>query len=240
MNGPSSSSHGAPHASRALVLCDGDLPSYHAAWAARERAISDGPTPTSNGPALMPLLAPFAIDPPHASLPEPMEHAVTLQARALGLTCIAPITTHLPHAHTEDLPGQAESLALINAAYAAVRLGCDRVIYPVHACIGESIDLDRMAAIADRAVLAARLCSLDARGHHTPGIRIETPYVDLTDLQLADLFLDADLSPQALWWWGGSAVEGGGGAAGGGVVPDLARIARARWMRALEPMGFRV
>lgn len=208
------------NAGRTLVLCDGDLPSYHAAWAARERAISDGPMP--NGASSMPVVAPFGV----AAIAEPLEHAVTLQARALGLTCVAAITSHT---HGEDLLGHAESLALINACYAAVRLGCDRVVYPAHACMGDaggSLDLDRIAAIADRAVLAARLCSLDALSHHTPGIRIDTPYVDLTDLQLADLFLDADLSPQALWWWGGST--------------DSARAQQGRWMRALEPMGFRV
>ncbi len=203
-------------AGRTLVLCDGDLPAYHAAWAARERAISDGPSPT--GASSMPVLAPFGV----FAVTEPIEHAVTLQARALGLTCVAPITSH---GHAEDLQGHAESLALINACYAAVRLNCDRVVYPTHACMGDSLDLDRIAAIADRSVLAARLCSLDALAHHTPGIRIETPYADLTDLQLADLFLDADLTPQALWWWGGTT--------------ESTRASQARWMQALEPMGFR-
>lgn len=207
-------------AGRSLVLCDGDLPSYYAAWAARERAIGDGPS----GPAGMPLLAPFSVGRTGSGrLADPMEHAVTLQGRALGLTSIASIGSHTA---PEDLPGHGEALALVNACYAAVRLGCDRVVYAAHACVGESLDLDRIAAIADRAILAARLCSLDALAHHTPGIRVETPYADLTDLQLADLFLDADLSPQALWWWGGST--------------DSARAQQARWMRALEPMGFRV
>lgn len=215
-NVPSSSgrtSIGRASTGRTMVLCDGDLPAYHAAWAARERAISDGPaTP-------MPVLAPFGVSP----VREPIEHAVTLQARALGLTAVASVASQ---AHSEDLPGHAEALALINACYAAVQLGCDRVVYPAHACVGDAMDLDRVAAVADRAVLAARLCSLDALAHHTPGIRIETPYADLTDLQLADLFLDADLTPQALWWWGGA--------------DDAARAQQARWMRALEPMGFRV
>lgn len=204
-------------AGRTLVLCDGDLPAYHAAWAARERAISDGPSP-SGGVSSMPVLAPIGI----MGVAEPVEHTVSLQARALGLSCVAPITAQC---HAEDLLGHAESLALLNACYAAVRLGCDRVVYPAHACVGDSLDLDRIAAIADRAVLVARLCSLDALSHHTPGIRIETPYADLTDLQLADLFLDADLSPQALWWWGGAS--------------DSARQAQSRWMQALEPMGYR-
>lgn len=219
MSGQPFAQHASHSSGRTLVLCDGDLPSYHAAWAARERAISEGPAASPANASSMPVMAPFGVP----TIVEPMEHAVALQARALGLTSVATITSH---AMPEDLPGHAESIALLNACYAAVRLGCDRVVYPASACTGESIDLDRMAAIADRAVLVARLCSLDSLAHHTPGIRIETPYVDLTDLQLADLLLDAELSPQALWWWGGSS--------------EPARASLARWMRALEPMGFRV
>lgn len=199
---------------RTLVLCDGDLPGFYAAWAARERAIADGPS------AAMPIMAPFHAG---ASVAEPIEHAVGLQARALGLTAVASVSAHATQA--EDLPGHAEAMALINACYAAVRLNCDRVVFPAHACVGESLDLDRVAAIADRAVLVARLCALDALAHHTPGIRVETPYADLTDVQLADLFLDADLSPRALWWWGAST--------------DAARTEQGRWMRSLEPMGFK-
>ena len=56
-----------------------------------------------------------------------------------------------------------------------------------------TLALDRIAQIADRAVLVARLVAIDADAHGVPSIRIETPYADFTDRQIADLIADMEL-----------------------------------------------
>lgn len=97
-------------------------------------------------------------------------------------------------------PGEAEVRMLLDAAYACVVRGLDSVVWPVTAGRTEP-DLDRISHAADRALLAAHLVSV---GLDRP-IKIETPYVDLTDRQLADLILDMDL-PIWLCWWADSAT----------------------------------
>jgi len=230
---------------RALVLCDGDIPGFHAAWAARERATANGPG------SAMPLLVAFTSNPTGSVSEsgssggeggagvgvEALEHAVTMQARALGLTAIASI--HARGTNAEDLAGHRECIALTKACYAAAMLGCDRVIWPAHACVGESLDLDRIAQIADRSVLVARLVALDALAHRMPGIRIETPYVDLTDAQMADLFIDAELSASACWWWGGSESGEADKVGRRGQASSIAgQRAQQRWFDVLEPLGW--
>lgn len=96
--------------------------------------------------------------------------------------------------------GLSATARLLAAGSEAIRLGFARVIWPVHlggpgrATLGESaFPVERIEAIADatdRAVAAGRLLSIDAPGD---GLSIETPFADLTDVQLADLAIEVDL-----------------------------------------------
>jgi hypothetical protein len=227
---------------RTLVLCDGDVAGFHAAWAARERVAGgigpDGAAAVAGaGEGALPLMVAFGgSEMPGNAMMDAMTdartdariRAVDVQARVLGLTTLAPIGPR--GAAAEDLPGHREAIALVHACYVAVRHGCERVVWPAHGGQGDALDLDRVAAIADRGVLAGRLVGLDALSHRVPSIRVETPYADLTDAQVADLFLDAELSPEGCWWWGG-AEAGADGAA--------AERARRRWLGTLEALGWR-
>ena len=58
---------------------------------------------------------------------------------------------------------------------------------PATGAAGDSLDLDQIAQITDRAGLVSRLVAIDADVHSVPSIRIETPYADFSDRQIADL-----------------------------------------------------
>jgi hypothetical protein len=123
--------------------------------------------------------------------------------------------------------GGGVSQGLLAAAYVAAAHRCDRVVWPVQSpapVSGEDdVDLDRIAADVDRALLVSRLVALDADEHGRPGLRIETPYVDLSDRQLAELAFDMDVPVHLCWWW-----EGESGAA-----------ERERWLGTLRAVGWR-
>jgi hypothetical protein len=67
--------------------------------------------------------------------------------------------------------------------------------------------------------------ALDAREHGVPSIRVETPYADFTDRQIADLVLDMELDVEACWFW---RVEG----------DAEAERERRRWESALGAVGW--
>jgi hypothetical protein len=96
--------------------------------------------------------------------------------------------------------GLAQTELLLAAGAEAISRGLSRVIWPVQrggpgAGPTGSTGLDEQVlglvlGASDRAVAAGRLLSLDAP---EGGLTIETPLVDLTDVQVADLALDTDL-----------------------------------------------
>lgn len=93
------------------------------------------------------------------------------------------------------------SSMLLEAARGAVARGASRVVWP-RAC-GE--DLDEMFRVSERADLAARLAMLDddrsAGSPASGGLRIETPFVDLTPEQLTALAKDLEIDDSI--WAGG-------------------------------------
>jgi hypothetical protein len=97
---------------------------------------------------------------------------------------------------------EREAHELLAATHLAARNGCDRVFWPASAGVGENLDLDRIAQIADRAVLISRLVAIDAASHGVPSIHVQTPYADFTDRQIADLIADMEAPIEACWWWG--------------------------------------
>lgn len=94
---------------------------------------------------------------------------------------------------------------LLCAAEAAIELGLSRVIWPVQ--LGQprlgasdaANGLEEVAKAHDRALLVARLASLDAPPS-SGGLVIETPYLAMSDDQIADLAADLDAPISAAWW----------------------------------------
>lgn len=190
---------------RTLVLCDGSIYSLLACGCAAEETARGAP------PArVMPFPASVADD-------EARRGAVERMSRVFGLETLLP-----PPGPPDSMPeGEAAVVGLVSAAYAAARNGCSLVVWAENAATGESLDLDRVAMSHDRAVLVSRLVALDAALHGQPGIRLDTPYVDFTDRQIADLVIDMDLPVETCWWW-----------------RDPRQAERRRWMEVLKSAGW--
>lgn len=122
-----------------------------------------------------------------------------------------------------DIAGGADpegrTRMLLEACFLAKRSGIGTVLWPVTA--GPELELDRVAAAADRALLAGRLASVG----QDPGVEIRVPYVDYTDRQLADLVLDMDLPIWTCWWY-----DAAGNAS--------AEAERAHWAALLREAGW--
>jgi hypothetical protein len=89
---------------------------------------------------------------------------------------------------------QAISHVLLDACAESMRLDAVRLVWPVHSGAATETDLrtDAIADICDRSLLVAQLATLDAprTGPGSRGVQIETPYADLTDIQLAEILVD--------------------------------------------------
>lgn len=175
-----------------LVIFDRSLGSLCAAWASGVAGASETP-----GRTLAWLPPAIAADPARESA-----------ARSLAEACRAEVVT----GPAPTWPaGLAQTGLLLAAGAAALERGVGRVVWPVR--LGEpsggpggsapargagGSPLPAVAAAFDRALLVGRLLSMDAgalsvAGVATGGLTIETPYLDLTADQLADLALDMDV-----------------------------------------------
>jgi len=181
-------------AERTLIIGDGDLAGLIACAAARESALLAGLTSPGvlwAGPALAEEAAERA-------------EAGQRHAEAYGLELL---THAAPNSIYAAKPaGPDDNRLLLAAAAAALEHGCDRVAWPVHfggpGTPGEpGHDLDAISRAVDRALLITRLIGVDAAQHARPAFRIETPYIDFTDRQIADLALDLDVPVETCWWW---------------------------------------
>lgn len=207
-----------PTLARTLVLFDGDLPSVLAlAYAAEEAAIpSRRPAaaragrpapapgrdrPTSHDPAPAPLAYPAFF-----GLADARERDAAL-TRCLDLLSIVRAPDDNPGLSPRpDSAGEDQSRLLVHAGYLAVALACDRVVWPVQ--FGEDLrtetpSLARVAAAIDRALLTTRLVALDI---DASGLQpeIQTPFVDLSDHQIAEMVIDIEAPLAGCWWWGGT------------------------------------
>lgn len=203
-----------PTHARTLVLFDGDLPSVLAlAYAAEEAAIpSRRPAPSRvirgsgdlKGGAGHEAAPPPLVAPAFFGLPDARERESAL-TRAIDLLGLERARDDHPDltARTE-LRGEDETRLLVHAAYVAASLGCDRVVWPVQ--FGEDLrsatpSLERVATTIDRALLVSRLVGLDL-DRTTGGLEIQTPFVDLSDRQIAELVMDIEAPLAGCWWWG--------------------------------------
>jgi len=120
---------------------------------------------------------------------------------------------------SRDLPnGLRISRVLHEALIDAVRLGCSRIVAPVH--VGP--DPDAICREVDRADAVAALAEMDSDdsgNHETSAPVIELPVVDFSDEQLVDVIEDAGVPREAFF----------PGEPGGDEYE--------RWQRAFEALG---
>ncbi|VAX40532.1 hypothetical protein MNBD_PLANCTO03-1615 [hydrothermal vent metagenome] len=213
----------------AIIITDGGLPALVAAAIEAERAItgSGGDGGQSRSVGLMPW-------PSCAGLAAVQCAAVASLARFFRFDLI-----EMPRICAEGPEisvGLFETLALLAGVEAARGAGCCRVIWPVqYHADRDSLpsQLDRIAAAVDRALLVSRLGLLDGEGSSGGGageeITIETPLVDLTDRQIADLVVDLDAPAYLCWWWR---------QLGEPEAEAVASVERGVWLAALGEAGW--
>ena len=210
----------------AIILTDGSLPALVAAAIEAERALAgNGENSGGGGAGLMPW-------------PSCAELATVQCATAASLARFFRFELlDTPRLCAEGFEGFAastalrETLALLAGVEAARKIGCSRVIWPVQYHTDEDSvpsQLDRIAAAIDRALLVSRLGLLDGSQTGTE-ITIETPLVDLTDRQLADLAVDLDAPAYLCWWWR---------RLGEPEAEVAAETERRRWLERLREAGW--
>lgn len=164
--------------------------------------------------------------------------AARAQAERYGLTVLEPASALLAGTSFDDDP-ERTNLMLLHAAHQAARRRCPRVIWPVQPGLGagESHWIDRLAADADRALLVTRLLWLDADRHGCPALTVETPFLDATDRQVADLIAEFNAPLELCWWWAaGRSRSDTAGARGDEPLAVRARAEYERWVAVLGPL----
>jgi hypothetical protein len=101
----------------------------------------------------------------------------------------------------QPIAGEHDTALLVEASYAAIRAGCSRVLWPVVPSNPQGPDLDTVARAVDRALLVERIVALDSESLGVASLRIEVPYADFFDAQLADLVIEMDVPIGLCWWW---------------------------------------
>lgn len=188
-----------------LVLMDGSLPSLVAAAMAREGRLDR----ESGSDGLLAWLVGS----------ERMLACAVTQAEGLGFRVVA-----RSDPSDEMSVERTSGIVLLASAIAGARLGCGSVVWAAHCASAGSeieVDIDRVAEAIDRATLVGRLASLEARAE----IEVQSPFIDLSDSQIADLAVDMGVEPSACWW-----------ATGDGV----AMAERRRWHGVLRERGMAV
>jgi 7-cyano-7-deazaguanine synthase in queuosine biosynthesis len=196
--------------SAALIINSGTLSGLVACWA--EGVVRQGAAAGSDKGAFRTAapLAWFGIDDRPARLRR--REAVERQVQLCGLSGVLErqlVRFEAPPAASHSAPAEALCIGarttamLVSAAIEAASLGLSRVIWPVHAGAAPEVDTSVLADVCDRALMVGQLVGQDlmrVADAGVLGIRIETPYADLTDAELMDLALDMDVPLGACWW----------------------------------------
>jgi len=182
-----------------------------------ERAVSGG---GAAGPAsLLPWPTRPALAPAQLTAVGSLARFYRLGLAEAPRLCAADVT---------ESAGLIDTLALLAAVEVAGKCGCRRVVWPVQFASDHDTlpgQLERIAAAIDRALLVSRLSLLDGPDE----IAIETPLVDLTDGQAADLVVDLDAPAYLCWWWRRLSEPN----AEAEAAPE-----RRRWLTALREAGW--
>lgn len=166
-----------------LIIADGSIATLVAVW--RESVCRPGGATDATKPALW---AP-------AGLPAAAVAANTrfVQLAGLGPTIAGPLAG--------AVSGLSASLMLMAAGDEAARRGIGRVVWPVQfGTTDEAVRLTQVGGAFDRALLAARLLSIDTRQATGQSTLIHTPFAELNDYQLLDLAADMDAPVGTAWW----------------------------------------
>ncbi len=213
---------------KTLVLCDGDLPGMVALSLIQDAQRS--------ADAIGVLAAPVAAD--HA---EAIAARIRLLAESQAVECldfpaVAPATLSSGHRRTRYLT-EAVHQALSNG-YAALVCPWQAGTFDPEkpTSIDDVPGVESLARELDRALLVSRLVTLDAVEHGVSVFEIQTPLMDLSDAQVAEMALDLDVPIWRAWWWEAAA----GKRARDPGVADRANACRERWCAALESLGWSI
>lgn len=227
--------------SRMLVVGDGDVASILACAAASDAALIAEPDAEKRR-GIRPVLWTPAFSGPTGSA---RQWAIRRQAELFEMELVESpgisAGAASPRIAAKDLASDiaadpsgewpAHSRDLIAASIAGIARGCAVVVWPMHSTHTEGPDLDEVSRAVDRALLVSRLIALDADAHGNPSFRVDVPYVDFSDRQLADLVIDMDLPVRLCWWWHAEMASG---------VDGLFRAQHARWTTVLREVGWRI
>jgi hypothetical protein len=209
-----------------LVLCDGDLPGMVALGLTQDAqgatggcGVLSGPVTTGSGEALSARIRALA---------------EAQAAECLDFPAVTPAALASGHRRTRYLT---------EAVHQAISNGFTTLVCPWQA---ETFDpersrpadelpsVDGLARELDRALLVSRLITLDAAEHGVGVFEVQTPLMDLSDAQVAEMALDLDVPIWRAWWW--EAV--GGKQAKDAALAERATACRDRWCTALESLGW--
>lgn len=208
---------------QAMVVSDGGLVSLIACVAAKERVLAAAPDAPQAMPVVWACIGPGPTSRARA-------HAIEAQASALGLEVVVPASDA---GNLTGSVGERATRQLIDAAYTAASRGCSVLVLSDRHADGDMVDLPGVTATIDRATLVSRLVSLDVPSD-AGSFEIETPYVDLSDRQVAELAVDLGAPIQLCWWWHAELREG---------KPDTAatifKREHDRWTSVLAECGWR-
>ena len=215
-----------PTARHPLVLCDGDLPSMVALSLTADAMSGLGSVSVLSGPIT--VVSPEIITAKIHALAE------SQAARCHDFPAVAPVAVSTGHRRTRYL---------FEAVQAALSNGCTTLVCPWQA---EGLDpdtdrdadappgVDALARELDRALLVSRLVTLDASEHGVGVFEIQTPLMDLSDRQVAEMALDLDVPIWRAWWWDLT----NGRKPKDAALADRAAAYRQRWESALIGLGW--
>ncbi|HYD00549.1 MAG TPA: 7-cyano-7-deazaguanine synthase [Phycisphaerales bacterium] len=165
-----------------LIIADGSIATLLAVW--REAVCR----PSDSENAKPALWAPANLAPQAAAA-----NAQFVKLAGLPSTITGPLPA--------TITGLSASLMLLAAGEDAAKRGIGRVVWPVQfAAADDATRLTQVAGAFDRALLAARLLSIDTRQAGGQSVLIHTPFAELNDNQLLDLAADMDAPVGSAWW----------------------------------------
>lgn len=182
---------------RCLILTDSDVESLLAAAMASEQQSLTASDPSVLLPAWW-----NAADEDLDLLISAIDPAVLNQARMLGLGANPQHALYPPDEDTRSPTqlGQLQSRILTEAAYLALNSGIKKVVWPIRVPTDHPNRIEAIGDTIDRAMLIARLVSLDVTTQTAPEVAIDTPFVDLNDDQVFELARDMPIPLETCWW----------------------------------------
>jgi hypothetical protein len=182
---------------RVLVIADGSLAGLVALAIASEETVRRENVGVAEPPVVwLPSMGSEAAQ---------ADRAVRRQAEAYGAVYVGMGAGSGVASIDGGAPGPTRTATLIQAGTLALANVCRRVVWPVQDGGETPDDLASVESIGrelDRALLAGRLVSLEAPEAGLPEVRFETPFVDLSDRQLAELADDLAVPVETCRWWG--------------------------------------